>query len=67
MLEVVKSVGKLTGFYFVKKKEKERAHACHEYRGLTQPYKTGLYGEECLLFINSSQDSYLSEVGLNPT
>jgi len=40
---------------------------CDEYRGLTHPYKTGLYGEECLLFINSSQDSYLSDVGLNPT
>jgi len=24
-------------------------------------------GEECLIFINSSQESYLSDVGLNPT
>ncbi|AES70072.1 hypothetical protein MTR_3g047410 [Medicago truncatula] len=41
--------------------------SCHGNRGLTHPYKTGLYGEECLLVINSSQESYLSDVGLNPT
>ena len=40
---------------------------CHENRGLTYPYKTDLYGEECLLFINYSHESYLSDVGLNPT
>ena len=32
--------------------------------GLTKPCKTGSLGEECLLFINSYQESYLSEVGL---
>ncbi|AES86515.1 hypothetical protein MTR_4g009410 [Medicago truncatula] len=31
--------------------------------GLTHPYKTGLYGDDCFLFINSSQESYLSDVG----
>ena len=40
---------------------------CNEYRGLTHRYKTSMYGEDCLLFINSSQESYLSDVGLNPT
>jgi len=40
---------------------------CHGNRGLTHSYKTGLYGEQCLLFINSSQESYISDVGLNPT
>jgi len=34
--------------------------------GLTHPYKNALYGEDYLLFINSSQESYLSDVGLNP-
>jgi len=32
--------------------------------GLTHPYKTGLWGEDCLLYINSYQESYLSDVGL---
>jgi len=40
---------------------------CNEYRGLTHHYKTDLYGDECLLFINYFQESYLSDVGLNPT
>jgi len=44
-----------------------KSHSCNEYRDLTHPYKTGLYGEECLIFIYSSQESYLSDVGLNPT
>jgi len=38
----------------------------NEYRGLTHPYKIGLYCEEYLLFINSSREPYLSDVGLNP-
>jgi len=32
--------------------------------GLTHLYKTGLRSEECLLFINSHQESYLSDVRL---
>jgi len=42
-------------------------YSCHENQCLTHSCKTSLYGEECLLFINSSQESYLSNVGLNPT
>jgi len=34
--------------------------------GLVQPYKIGLYVGECLLFINSHQESYLIYVRLNP-
>jgi hypothetical protein len=29
---------------------------------ITHPYKIGLYGEECIVFIKSYQESYLSDV-----